>query len=249
MQLFFGGVGAFATFDNMCFQQQSLRDRLEFCLDYLKETLEEEEKKDWTWILKPSVTNKGLDISIVKDFSDIIDATEDCPDIREWVLQRYISNPLLVNGHKFHLRVYVLCLGALKVYVYGGSGILMLLAAHKYSSDTEDSFAHLSNTAKGAELSDFDEEKYVMLLDDLPQCLFRDYPQKFDSLNSATVQVEKIRSSINSITCELFRAYENEYTVFSPMANCFELYGLDFMMDENFNVSLLEVFMMLIRDF
>lgn len=241
VQLFFGGVGAFATFDNVCFQQQSLRDRLRFCLDYLQEILDDEERKDWTWILKPSVTNKGLDIVIVQNFEDILEATENCPDMREWVLQRYISNPLTIGGHKFHLRVYVLCVGALKVYVYGGSGILMLLAAHEYHADTSDVYAHLSNTAKGAELVDFDETKFVMLLDDLPGCLLRDYPDTFADLKSASSQVDDIRDSVNDITAELFRAYENEYTVFAPMANCFEIYGLDFMMDDQFNVSLLEV--------
>ena len=40
---------------------------------------------------------------------------------------------------------------------------------------------------------------------------------------------------------ELFRCFENEYTVFSPMTNCFELYGLDFLVDESFNVHFLEV--------
>ncbi len=33
------------------------------------------------------------------------------PDLREWVVQRYIGNPLLVGGRKFHLRAYVLCIG------------------------------------------------------------------------------------------------------------------------------------------
>lgn len=187
------------------------------------------------------IVHPGLDIAIVHNFNDIVSVTEDCPDMREWVLQRYITNPLTVSGHKFHLRVYVLCVGALKVYVYGGSGILMLLAAHYYHDDTSDTFAHLSNTAKGAELSDFDEEKFVLLLDDLPKCLVRDYPNRFSDLSTASAQVDAIRLSINDITAELFTCYENEYTVFSPMNNCFEVYGLDFMLDDEFNVSLLEV--------
>jgi tubulin--tyrosine ligase len=49
---------------------------------------------------------------------------------------RYISNPLLLGGHKFHLRVYILCVGALKVFVF--DQILVLIAAHKYDlKDTD----------------------------------------------------------------------------------------------------------------
>eukprot|EP01034_Spumella_vulgaris_P032503 gene32503-40113_t len=54
------------------------------------------------------------DISIAKDWNDVLDAVEETPDIREWVLQRYLDDPLLVDGYKFHLRVYVLCVGALR---------------------------------------------------------------------------------------------------------------------------------------
>ena len=177
----------------------------------------------------------------MRSFDDVLDVTENCTDMREWVLQRYINNPLTVNGHKFHLRVYVLCVGALKVYVYGSSGILMLLAAHTYNDDICDSFAHLSNTAKGAELGDFDEGKYVLLLDDLPASLLRDFPEKFCDEKDANDHVDKIRMRINEITAELFTAYESEYTIFSPMTNCFEIFGLDFMIDTEFNVYLLEV--------
>jgi hypothetical protein len=46
---------------------------------------------------------------------------------------------------------------------------------------------------------------------------------------------------VHGITAELFAAFENEYTVFAPMSNCFELFGLDFMVDDALNVSLLEV--------
>jgi tubulin--tyrosine ligase len=53
----------------------------------------------------------------------------------------------------------------------------------------------------------------------------------------------RIRKQVHDITGQLFAAFENEYTVFSPMSNCFELFGLDFLIseDDNFQVSLLEV--------
>lgn len=37
----------------------------------------------------------------------------DSKKIRQ-VIQRYIDRPLLVGGRKFHLRVYLLCVGALE---------------------------------------------------------------------------------------------------------------------------------------
>lgn len=58
---------------------------------------------------------------------------------------------------------------------------------------------------------------------------------------AAKACTNRILDDVHRITTELFAAFENEYTVFSPMTNCFELFGLDFMIDEELNVSLLEV--------
>lgn len=60
------------------------------------------------WILKPSTLNKGVELSLVRDFAGLREAVHDSPDIREWVLQEYVERPLLVEGRKFHLRVYAL---------------------------------------------------------------------------------------------------------------------------------------------
>lgn len=51
---------------------------------------------------------------------------------------------------------------------------------------------------------------------------------------------EDILNNIYKITHDVFEAYENEYTIFSPMSNCFELFGLDFIVNEEFQVFFLE---------
>ncbi len=50
-------------------------------------------------------------------FQDPLSVDESLTDV---LLQHYIDKPLLVNGHKFDLRVYVAvtCLDPLRVYVY-----------------------------------------------------------------------------------------------------------------------------------
>ena len=58
--------------------------------------------------------------------------------IRQWshgkglscMLRRYIERPLLVLGHKFHIRAYVLCAGSLSVYAF--SEALALFAGEPY---------------------------------------------------------------------------------------------------------------------
>ena len=40
------------------------------------------------WILKPSVVNKGLGISLLRDYNELLYRLEESSDIREWVLQK-----------------------------------------------------------------------------------------------------------------------------------------------------------------
>ena len=65
-------------------------------------------------------------------------------------MSRYIDNPLLLFGHKFDLRIYVVvtCYDPLRVYVYREG--LVRFASEKYKNagdGTEESsiYAHLTN--------------------------------------------------------------------------------------------------------
>lgn len=57
--------------------------------------------KDQTWILKPSDLSRGRGISLIND----------CMAVRleqQSVIQKYISNPYLIRGVKWDMRIYVL---------------------------------------------------------------------------------------------------------------------------------------------
>ena len=75
------------------------------------------------------------------------------PRHEQCVVSRYIDNPLLLFGHKFDLRIYVVvtCYDPLRVYVFREG--LVRFATKKYSSQLDDPskddggsvYAHLTN--------------------------------------------------------------------------------------------------------
>lgn len=81
MRIDFGG-GTFCSFDSTLIADTPLRTKLEFVLEDVRELVHAPERKGWVWILKPSVTNKGVGISLVRDWDDLMDALENFTDMR-----------------------------------------------------------------------------------------------------------------------------------------------------------------------
>ena len=62
--------------------------------------------------MKPSNSSRGRGIAIIDDINDL--------NVEELsIISRYITNPLLINGYKFDLRIYVVvtCYEPLRIYV------------------------------------------------------------------------------------------------------------------------------------
>jgi hypothetical protein len=154
--------------------------------------------------------------------------------LRHFIAQPYIHPPLLLpsNPHKFHIRTYVLAFGSLKIYVY--KPMLALFSATPYSppwtlssgsseSPTQDLAAHLTNTC-------------------LQTGVHEGSVQAFWSLNLPTERKEKVWKQICETTGDIFEAAAKGMMVhFQTMPNAFEVFGLDYLVDEKGTAWLLEV--------
>lgn len=148
--------------------------------------------------------------------------------LRHFIAQPYIHPPLLLSSsgkRKFHIRVYVLAVGALSVYVY--KPMLALFAAQPYAApwETQELRSHLTNTClQGSNV----REGSVKAFWDL-----EDLSQK---------QKEEVFNQICKVTGEVFEAAARVSSInFQPIPNAFETFGLDFLVDMEYTTWLLEV--------
>lgn len=150
-------------------------------------------------------------------------------DNRRFICQRYISNPALTPAlRKFHIRTYALAVGSLDVYVF--RKMLTLFAREEYRNPwdaTADSI-HLTNACL--------QEDPIAAKD----------PPIFDNVVEECGMDEgwkqNVLSQIRNITSDAFAAAaRSSPTTFQLLSNCFQLFGIDFLVDQAGKVWLLEV--------
>ncbi|CAO3661084.1 unnamed protein product [Rhizopus stolonifer] len=203
-------------------------------VDYFEESMNEvfEVERDLqlghSFIIKPSLANKAAGIKVFNTLDQLRDIfeqdesdsdsddddEEDVSQVREWVIQRYIDKPLLVNQRKFHVRAYVLAKSNIEVYLY--RDMLALFALRKYDpTQLDDNLIHLTNTCIQTEESGYVESESVKL---------------FWELNIE--QKDHMFEQMKKILADVFDACTSEMTTFQAIPNAFELFGIDFLIDE-----------------
>lgn len=148
--------------------------------------------------------------------------------MRAFVAQRYLTHPSTIDGRKWHCRAYVLAVGRLRVFVY--REMLALLAGEAYAPPWENPSlkASLTNTALQ------DEEDVERLRS------MRDFWTGMDEFDDAWK--EAVFGQICGVVAEVFRGAVNTMADrFVVMDKCFELFAVDFMVDEDGVAWLLEV--------
>ncbi|KAM6896935.1 tubulin polyglutamylase ttll6 [Xenentodon cancila] len=195
-------------------------------------------KKNKTYICKPVMGCQGKGIIITK-------STKDIQPGEHLICQVYISKPLIIDGYKFDLRLYVLVTSCDPFSIFIFKEGLVRFCTTKYNEPTHgnvnDVCMHLTNYSINKNSENFVRDEDV------------GSKRKFSSLNkyleSINCNIEKIWNDIEDIIIKtLISAHpilkHNYQTCFPNHATgsaCFEILGFDVLLDHRLKPWLLEV--------
>jgi len=197
------------------------------------------------WILKPSELNRGRGIHVFNNIEAmknlIIDHINEVKKYKSitsasFVVQKYIEQPLLINGRKFDIRVWVLLTHTHEFYLFREGYVRTSSVEFNINEDNlNDKFVHLTNNAiqkdsgsyglyeNGNQLSFFDFRSY---LKDVSK-----YELDFDKDIFSEIK-NVVKKSMYAVRKKL-DSENRKYT--------FEIFGYDFILDSDFNPWLIEV--------
>ena len=244
----FPGAQCLCRKDKLCKNYKKMRQKFgEANFDFIPESynlsedleeLEKNKKENDVYIMKPPAQSCGNGIKLVTDFSLLPSRSKNL------VIQKYLKNPLLIDGLKFDLRLYVLMTGVdpLKIYLYEDG--LVRFATRYFTMNPvffSDNFRHLTN---------FSVNKYN------PEFQHNEDPSKFYGhkrsfkrlltyLSEKGFDTTQLKRDIEeAIIKTLMTGYSEMLEEFSKRIrseyNCYKLFGVDVILDESLKPWILE---------
>lgn len=154
------------------------------------------------------------------------------------IVQKYIDNPLLINKRKFDMRMFMLVTsinGCVKAYFYK-DGYLRTSCKEFSVTNLANRMIHLTNDA--VQKKDEEYGKY----ENSNKLSYDDF-QKYIDANYAASQINFINDILPQAKERMRDTIKAVFTKIDPTRKfcSFEIFGYDFMLDEEFNLSLIEV--------
>ncbi len=197
------------------------------------------------WIVKPENEYGGKDIEIFNKYNDVVEFLSIKKD--EWIVQKYINNPLLINGRKFDVRVHALVTEKYDVYIYLDG--IVRTSSYKYEAISlnslnyhpinSDKFKAIHVTNNKVQKTTPDFEKY----EEGNSLSFEQLQEYFDLTNGKdNVNFRRdILPRMSEIILDCISSARDLLMKGDESAKPFEIFGFDFIIDENFRTWLLEV--------
>ncbi|XP_062345481.1 tubulin--tyrosine ligase [Cinclus cinclus] len=193
-----------------------------------------EGKEGNVWIAKSSAGAKGEGILISSEAAELLDFIDEQGQVH--VIQKYLENPLLLEpGHrKFDIRSWVLVDHQYNIYLYR-EGVLRTSSEPYNSANFQDKTCHLTNHCIQKEYS-----KNYGRYEEGNEMFFEEFNQYLmDALN--TTLENSILLQIKHIIRSCLMCIEPAISTKHLHYQSFQLFGFDFMVDEELKVWLIEV--------
>lgn len=181
--------------------------------------------KDKYFILKPENSLGRRGVLILNKYSELVKNINKYTKYKNWIIQEFISNCLLYKNKKFHIRLYIiLTINKNKITVYIQNKGFLYLAINDYDM----------NKVKEYEvgLSGEKSEQQVKLY---PENFIEEFGNsKFNKINDQIKEI--VKTSITCVKDKLSCPNKNVKNY-----KCYKLFGYDLLVDNLFNVYLLEI--------
>jgi len=176
--------------------------------DYIPKTYTTEDftgDPDLIYILKPYNSFGGKGITINKNIKS------DIRNLKDLIVQEYITNPLTYNGKKFHIRLHIICNNG---EVYIDRKPYIMVSSSQYDINDERLNVHVTNLV-------LQDKKVELLLSD--------------------VITEDQYNQFFKDTYMIFSDIFNTVDIFDKFPQHYEILGVDLLLDSEYKLWLLEI--------
>eukprot|EP01084_Bolivina_argentea_P293556 504893_1 len=198
------------------------------------------------WIMKPVARSRGRGIKIIHDFASVRYS-------EKVVIQKYVHKPLLLNGYKFDLRLYVLVTSFQPIEAFIFKEGFARFSTELYTLKVEDhanQFVHLTNSSIQQHnlYSSEEDEDAGGISNDNP---LKEAEQTEEAAGSKTTlsflwrKLQDEGITVSTLWKDICKVVIKALLCSEPkipnQPNAFELFGFDIVIDEDLKPWLLEV--------
>jgi tubulin polyglutamylase TTLL1 len=190
------------------------------------------------WIVKPAARSQGKGIFIMTKYSQSKQLSavlfkQDVLNKENFVVSKYIDNPMLIGGKKFDLRLYVLVTNYKPLKVWKSSKAFARFCSENYCKDDcdeESLFSHLTNVSYQIKSDKYNNVhggkwSYSNFL-------------LFIEINYGRKKFQKMVEEIDYLIISSLKSVQS--VIFNDK-HCFEMYGYDVLIDANLKPWLIEI--------
>lgn len=202
-------------------------------------------KTDTIWIYKPGGSSKGRGVRVLNNREDIINKvhksslSNNLQLVDGSIFQRYITNPLLLDGRKSELRIYwlIASLNPLQVFMFPEPTV-RLNAMPFQLGELDNKLIHITNTYQQKRHPDFKKDTVLKWTFAKLGRYLHEELKIADADFLYKILIPRIGEILKTVSIS---SREQLLQRYPGQGDCFALYGADIIMDDKLNPWLTEI--------